>query len=85
MEAFATLLSGADEEFPAGEAPALGDEWESEVDAVEKGMISEEERRAISPFRGFLWQAVDENKLGPQVTVGEKRLLKKWKSSFVGA
>ncbi|MDA4112576.1 MAG: pyridoxamine 5'-phosphate oxidase family protein [Thaumarchaeota archaeon] len=82
MEAFATLLRGADEEFPAGKAPALGDEWESEVDAaVEKGIISEEEHRAISSFRDFLRQAVEENKLGPQVTAGEKLLLKKWKKS----
>jgi hypothetical protein len=86
MEAFDTLLRGADEEFPTDQGPALGDEWASQVDeAVEKGMIYEEERRAMSTFRGFLRQAVEENKLGPQVTVGEKRLLKRWKSSSVGA
>lgn len=85
MEAFATLLKGADEEFAAGEVPPPGGEWSSKVDeAVENGMISEEERQAMGSFRGFLRQATEQSKVGPKVTSDEKSLLKKWKSSSSG-
>lgn len=82
MEAFATLLQVADEEFAAGEVPPPDGQWTNKVDeAVEKGIISEEERQAMGSFRGFLRQATKESKVGPEVTGAEKRLLKKWKSS----
>ncbi len=81
MDAFASLMRGADEEFPAGEAPPQSAEWTSKADeAVEKGIISGEEREAMGSFRGFLRQAAEESKVGAKVTSDEKRLLKKWKS-----
>jgi len=82
MQTFSTLLQEADKEFAAGEVPPPEGEWTSKVDeAVEKGMITEEERQAMGSFRGFLRQATEESKVGHEVTGAEKRLLKKWKSS----
>lgn len=81
MEAFATLLRGADDEFPAGEAPP-NPELTSKLDqAVADGVITEDERQAVGSFRGFLRRAAEESKVGHEVTKGEKGLLKKWKSS----
>ncbi len=81
MDAFASLLQVADEEFAAGEVAPPPEEWADRVDeAVQKGIITEEERSAMGSFRGFLRKAADESKVGAKVTGDEKRLLKKWKS-----
>lgn len=82
MEAFATLLKKADEEFAAGEVPPQGEEWVDKMgEAVEKGVISEEERQVLGSFRGFLRLATEQSKVGHKVTKDEKSLLKRWKSS----
>jgi hypothetical protein len=82
MEAFATLLKGADEEFAAGEATPPGDDWQTGVDAAaEQGIISEEERATMGSYRNFLRTAATQNKIGAKVSDEEKRFLKKWKTS----
>lgn len=80
MEAFATLLKGADEEFPAGEAPPNPELQEKLDEAVEKGAVTKEEREAMGSARGFLREVAANNKVEAKVTEDEKRFLKKWKS-----
>jgi len=81
MDAFASLLKVADEEFAGGEVPPPSEEWAQKVDdAVAEGAITEEDRAAMGSFRGFLRKAAEESKVGAKVTGDEKRLLKKWKS-----
>jgi Pyridoxamine 5'-phosphate oxidase len=81
METFSNLMKSADEEFPAGDVPSQGPEWQQKVDdAVQTGAITQEEREAMGSFRGFLRQAAEESKIGPAVSSSEKNLLKKWKT-----
>ncbi len=50
----------------------------SRVDeAVEKGVITEEERLAMGSFRGFLRQAAEQTRVGPKASGDERKLLKK--------
>ncbi|MDA4122032.1 MAG: pyridoxamine 5'-phosphate oxidase family protein [Thaumarchaeota archaeon] len=82
MEAFATLLKAADEEYPAGETAGAGEELANRFDeAAEQGVITEEERSAVNSYRDFLRTAATENKVGAKVTSDEKKFLKKWKST----
>ena len=80
MGTFARLLSSADEELPVAAEVPKSEEWSNSLEAATRqGILSQEERDAIGSYRSFLRQASSANKVGPEVTSAEKKLLGKWK------
>lgn len=79
METLANLMKSADEELPVPKVEK-SQEWVESLDnATEAGVISRDERATFNSYRDFLRSAMDSSKIGPNVTVSERRLLDKWK------
>ena len=86
METLAQMLRSADEELPVPLHDPESPEWHESLETAGRtGILEEDERAVIISYRNFLRTASASNRVGPETTEEERKLLAKWKKSSSSA